>query len=93
VIATLQGVQGVAYVDVEALGAVPQLNDDGQLRSPQEIALALQEVISQSADSGRPPQHVRVGGIRLAGGQPRPAQIAFFVPEVPETLILNRIEG
>jgi hypothetical protein len=93
VIALLQAVKGVSYVDVEALGAVPQLNADGQLRSPQEIAVALQEVIAQSAAAGRPPQHVRVGGIRSIGGAPRPAQIAFFVPHVPETLILNRIEG
>jgi hypothetical protein len=75
------------------LGAVSQLTDDGQLRTPQEIQEALQALLAEAQNLGRPRQYVAVRGIRLANGVIRPAEVAFFVPEIPETLILNRTEG
>jgi hypothetical protein len=92
VIALIQAQRGVRYVDVEALGAVPQLTSGGKLRSPQEIAAAAKEVIDSAAAEGRPQPFVEVKGIRLDGQSVLPAQIAFFIPTLPETLLLNRIE-
>jgi hypothetical protein len=92
VIATIQSQRGVRYVDVDALGAVSQLNDDGELRSPQQIADALKEVIDNATAKGRPNNAVLVRGIRSGKNAVLPAQLAFFVPALPESLILNQVE-
>jgi hypothetical protein len=90
VVAVIQSVRGVLYVDVDALGAVTQIDDRGALRSPQELAAAMQGVVATARSAGRPAPFVPVAGARVVAGTPRPAQIAFFSPELPETLILNR---
>jgi hypothetical protein len=92
VIAAIQSQRGVRRVDVDALGAVSQLNDDGGLRSPQEIAAALKKVIDNDAAKGRPRNIVPVLGIRSGANGVLPAQLAFLVPTLPESLILNQIE-
>ncbi len=92
VIALIQLQRGVQYVDVEALGAVSQLTEDGVLRAPQEIATELKAVIDNAVQKGRPDAYVPALGIRLSKGNVLPAQLAFFVATLPETLILNRIE-
>jgi hypothetical protein len=84
----------VLYVDVDALGAVSQVGEDGERRSPQEIGQALSAVINDASERGRPEDYVRVLGIRAGqGGAILPAQLAIFVPSLPETLILNRIDA
>jgi predicted phage baseplate assembly protein len=94
VIALIQSQRGVLYVDVDALGAVSQLGEDGERRSPQEIGEALSAVINDASERGRPEDYVRVLGIRAGqGGTILPAQLAIFVPRLPETLILNRIDA
>jgi hypothetical protein len=92
VIATIQSVRGVLWVDIDALGAVSQLASDGGYRAPQEIAAAANKVFEDAAAQGRPNPTVVVRGIRLDQGKVLPAQLAFFVPAVPETIILNRVE-
>jgi hypothetical protein len=92
VITAIQSVDGVTYVDVDALGAVSQTRDDGQLRAPQEIALALNDVITACAQASGPPNYVWARGMDRGSQPPRPAQIACFAPGVPETLVLNRID-
>ncbi len=92
VVASIQSQRGVRYVDVDALGAVSQLNEDGELRSPQDIAAALKKVVDDAAVKGRPKNMVPVLGIRAIGDTVLPAQLAFFVPTLPESLILNQIE-
>jgi len=93
VIATIQSQRGVTYVDVDALGAVSQLTPDGELRAPQDVAVAAKAVIDAAAQTGRPDRFIRVKGIRLVGQAVLPAQIAFIVPTLPDALILNRIES
>ena len=92
VVAVIQSVRGVLSVDVEALGAVSQINPGGVLRSPQEITTALAQVMAAAQAAGRAVPYVAVKGIRVERGTPRPAQIAFFAPDLPETLILNQMD-
>jgi hypothetical protein len=91
VISAIQSVPGVAYVDVDALGGVGERNAEGKLRTPNEIIEAAQAVAQQV----KPDQRVRVNLPEIPkalDGEIRPAQIAYLLPEVPDTLILNLIE-
>ena len=92
VISAMQAVAGVAYVDVDALGGVAERNDDGTVRTPNELTDAAQDIVT----AGKPEQRVRVNLPELprtSDGIIRPAQLAYLVPEVPDTLILNLIEN
>ena len=92
VISTLQSVAGVAYVDLDALGGVAERNDDGTVRTPNELTDAAQLIVT----AGKPDQRVRVNLPELprtADDVIRPAQLAYLVPEVPDTLILNLLEN
>lgn len=92
VVATVQNVRGVQYVDIDALGAVSQLTPDGELRSPQELAAAAAKVVEQATTAGRPAPFVKVEGIRRVGDVVKPAQLACLIPSLQEMLVLNRIE-
>jgi predicted phage baseplate assembly protein len=93
VIRTIQQVPGVAYVDVDTFGGIPEKITDPRtkrrrLQVPSEIIELIQALIT---DSRQPLPFV---GASLAGtedGTIHPAQIAYLTPEVPDTLILNRI--
>lgn len=92
VISAMQTVAGVAYVDVDALGGVAERNEDGTVRTPNELTGAAQDIVT----AGKPDQRVRVNLPELpqsSDGVIRPAQLAYLVPEVPDTLILNLIEN
>lgn len=92
IIALIQAQRGVKYVDVEALGSVAQRTSSGELRSPQEISNAAKKVFDTATAKGRPKSYVEVKSIRLDKDSVLPAQIAFFIPTLAETLLLNRIE-
>jgi hypothetical protein len=126
VISVMQAVRGVAYVDVDRFGGIPEkIRENGgrRLLTPDEISkavLCLPTVWSHddmeswcrqqtSPDSecveymnckkyGNTEKtkgvrsRIRVNLAGLEGGVIRPAQLAFLTPDVPETLILNRIE-
>jgi len=98
VISVMQAVRGVAYVDVDTFGGVPEKQADElvpgerRLLIPEEIAGRVQELISASEEMNRPEARLRVNLADFEQGAIRPAQLAFLTPEVPETLILNRIE-
>jgi hypothetical protein len=92
VISAIQSVPGVAYVDVDALGGVAERNLDGSVRTPNELTDAAHKIVT----SVKPEQQVLVKLPeipRLSDGVIRPAQLAYLVPEVPDTLILNLIEN
>ena len=89
VISTIQRVPGVAYVDVDTFGGVPEKTPDdttGERRflTPTEIAGRIQNL-------GLNPRVL----VELAGGLQegaiRPAQLAFLTPKVPATLILTEV--
>jgi baseplate J-like protein len=96
VISVIQAVDGVAYVDVDLLGAVPEKKSDHgerRLLTPDEIAAEVQQQINDSQVKG-PRQRitVNVAGAETKTNPISPAQLAFLTPDVPATLILNQIK-
>jgi predicted phage baseplate assembly protein len=92
VISVIQRVAGVAYVDVdefaaqskESVGKLLELKTQTQARvAESEQSLAI------NAAPPPPNPYVRAEMARVEGGKIKPAQLAFFLPDVPETLILN----
>lgn len=104
VIAAMQGISGVAYVDVDAFGGIPErrANPDGtrRLLTLGEISNAVAQIVNPSietaqyAASKRPPGPPRAVTAVAAGfekGAIRPAQLAIFTPAVSDTIALNQI--
>ena len=85
-IATLQAVRGVVYVDVDLFDGIAE----SDLRDPQR----LQQRLDALAGAGQPRAFVAAGRARdeaAADGRRsvRAAQLAYLVPDVSETLVLN----
>ncbi|HEX8229996.1 MAG TPA: putative baseplate assembly protein [Chloroflexia bacterium] len=83
VISTIQSVPGVAYVDVDALEATTAGSEE-----------ELKELSQRLAEAGQNPPNSRIvtDFARYgADGKIEPAQLAFLLPEVPDTLILKEI--
>jgi len=81
VIARIQGVQGVAWVDVDAFDTLDESTvlaslADGDGDDMPDVPGVLQRVVVQPARLG-------------AQGQALPAQLAYFLPNVPDTLLLQ----
>jgi predicted phage baseplate assembly protein len=97
IIGAIQAVEGVAYVDVDAFGGVPERftdeNGQRQLLTLGKLADAVQAI-------ARPPQGAPVGPSQsvlpsLAGfdkGALHAAQLAIFTPAVQDTIVLNQIK-
>jgi predicted phage baseplate assembly protein len=83
VIAAIQSVPGVAYVDVTTLDAISQ--------SDASTPDALRAKLAAITNASGPKQLVVVSPARFdaASGTARPAQLAFLSAEVPDTLILT----
>jgi predicted phage baseplate assembly protein len=99
VIALIQNVPGVAWVDVDAFGGLPErfTGEDGKRRiiTPDELAIAAAKIVTpQSSEdpAGVPtvPERLDVGVAAFDGEDFRAAQLAMFTPAVPDTLILNQ---
>jgi predicted phage baseplate assembly protein len=91
VISSIQNIDGVAYVDVDAFGGIPEKKAaDGTRESltPGEIAAKVKEIIERSS----PAQRVDVNLADFESGSLRPAQLAILTNAVPDTLILNQIK-
>ena len=63
-----------------------------RLLTPGEITGRVRELIHASEEMNRVEARLRVNLAGFEQGAIRPAQLAFLTPDVPETLILNRIE-
>src|SRR5262249_6068991 len=87
-ISTIQGVTGVAYVDVDAFGGVAEKNDDGTVRTPKQLLDAAQQIINSDTIY----QRMRMNLPQLNVTVIHPAQLAYLTPDVPDTLILNFID-
>lgn len=107
VIAAIQSVRGVAWVDVDNFGGIPEtfnVAQNGEKRSRKRV-LATQDFITDIVGAivdvdkdnpmhgraGVPAQRVEAGAAELEGTTIRPARLAMFSPAVPDTLILNQI--
>lgn len=89
VMSVMQGVRGVAYVDVDTVGGIPEKRSvagERRLLTPEEISKEVQAMLALG-----PTHRIRVNLAGSANGSVQPAQLAFLTPEVPETLILNQI--
>lgn len=97
-ISTAQAVEGVAYVDVDVFGGVPELklDEDGMLRllTPNEVSAAVLAMLPDQTKPGQaqPQQRVRVNLAAPRDGDIQPAQIAILSPDAPDTLIINQIK-
>ncbi len=94
VISVVQGVHGVAYVDVDAFGGIPEKKaDKGERRllTPQEISEEVEDLVNASLEKKGPESRLTVNLADFKEGTIHPAQIAFLTPDVPATLILNQI--
>ena len=90
VIAVLQRVPGVDFVDVESFDGVPEKESSADERialTPERLETVISDIIA------KPPQP-RIA-VALAGydenAHLRPAQLALFLADLPETLILNQL--
>lgn len=101
VIAAVQSVRGVAYVDVDVLGGIPEKETFGMERrqlSPQEINQKVQQLIElqqSNTPTGARREPRRPIGVNLAAFDTvgmRPAQLAYFTPTVTDTIVLNQVK-
>jgi hypothetical protein len=101
VISAIQGVPGVAYVDLDAFGGVPDrkraANGARVLLEPTDIAQAVADVVEPPARRTRATVDSQSGERvdafpgGLDQGTLRPAQLAIFTAAVADTLILNQL--
>jgi hypothetical protein len=94
IISAIQAVAGVAYVDVDVLDGISET----ELNSGKLLDAKVGKIKAPGGATKRPNQFVQA---ELARDNPRPpadgslpllsAQLAFLLPDVPNTLILNEI--
>jgi len=100
VIGLIQNTEGVAWVDVDAFGGLPEKTADAdgtrRLLTLDELAAAVQQ-ITQAGNPAKnqapagPAQRVAANAAGFENGALRPAQLAIFSAAVPDTIILNQI--
>jgi hypothetical protein len=103
VMGAIQNVEGVAYVDVDSFGGIPEKTAGTDRNGkPTRRLLTLGELRTRGRaifDPSRtsnepsltPAQRADAKIADFEGGTLRPAQLAIFAPEMPDTLILNQI--
>ncbi|MGH9882394.1 MAG: putative baseplate assembly protein, partial [Pyrinomonadaceae bacterium] len=96
IISCIQAIEGVAYVDVDSFGGVPEKvtdqNGKRRLQTLEELATAVQQIVTPPAGSVGPSQTVMAKLADFEGGALRPAQLAIFTPAVQDTIVLNQIK-
>jgi predicted phage baseplate assembly protein len=103
-ISVMQGVPGVAYIDVDAFGGVPErvaeLDGTRRLLTLNEIATQIANIVDPPKPtqnvivmpSKGPPRAVRAAVAGVENHAVRPAQLAIFTAAVPQTMALNQIQ-
>ncbi len=87
IIAAIQNVEGVAYVDVDTFGGIPETLD------PKQLTENIQNVVNPGQDgSAKPEPFVKADSADFVGGVLHPAQLAIFLAAVPDTIVLNQIK-
>jgi predicted phage baseplate assembly protein len=97
IIGCIQSVPGIAYVDVDAFGGVPEKITDSsgvhRLQTLDELAAAVQDIVTPPAGpAAGPSQAVSAGLASYEGKNLSPAQLAVFTPAVQDTIVLNQIK-
>jgi hypothetical protein len=97
IVSQIQNIEGVAYLQVETFGGIPEKMSDPKESDPkatgQRRLATLKRIASDVSrmPPGRPAQSVPVNLADFQQGSFHPAQLAIFTPAVPATLILNQI--
>jgi len=86
-ISAAQSVEGVTYVDVDAFGPIPG-GDSQTVITPAAIAKSVKDIVENKVPFPR----VEARLARQDSKGIHPAQLAFFIPDVPGTLILNEVK-
>ncbi len=103
VVAAIQSVAGIDWVDIESFGGISDTEIDPQSGQPRlvsqaQITAQVQQILhgdcsgkslAASAALQRPPARVEARPGRIENNIARPAQIACFMASVADTLILN----
>jgi hypothetical protein len=99
VIATMQAVRGVAYVDVDLLGGIPEKMEDvrnnrpiRRLLTPMEIAEEAQKYLEMREQGAPPRRRLQVNLAEVKNGIMQPAQLSYLSPHVADTLVINQIK-
>jgi predicted phage baseplate assembly protein len=92
VISAIQGVGGVAYVDVDLLEGITE----AEAKDPIQLASKLKKLTKPNAElpeeEKQPKKRIVVEMTRFGNGNTiQPAQLAFLSPEIPDTLILTEL--
>ncbi|HQR28660.1 MAG TPA: putative baseplate assembly protein, partial [Nocardioides sp.] len=92
VVAAMQAVRGVDYVDLDVLTAVSAEDVTRRLAAGVGRAQVLRRPVPARTTLRRPaPERVVVRPARLVAGELQPAELAYLQPGVPDSLILNEI--
>jgi hypothetical protein len=88
VVAAVQGVRGVDYVDLDVLRAIDEAAVVRQLEATTTTA---SRPAPPQPGAPRAPGRVQVWPARVVNGVARPAQLAYLQPGVQDSLILNEV--
>jgi predicted phage baseplate assembly protein len=107
VMSAIQIVEGVAYVDIDAFGGIPEkktaittdergnVTRERRLLTLDELAQTAHDIVApeliREKKPGLPARRVDAAVADFTEGSLHPAQLAIFTPAVPDTLILNQI--
>jgi hypothetical protein len=86
IVAVMQAVEGVDYVDVDLLEAV----DEREADTPETLAVRL-EAFAALAPDAIPRPWLPAAVARLENNALRPAQLIYLAPDLPDTLILTEV--
>jgi predicted phage baseplate assembly protein len=86
VIAAIQNIEGVAYVDVDVFAGV----SEAIAASADALENQLKALANMATQA--PPSRLPMKMARPESGEIRPAQIAYLTPVVPDTLILKELK-
>ena len=107
-VAAMQSVRGIDWVDVDSFGAIPETTLDWhtqqrRLITQDEITDTVRWILDGDSDENtangeddyeplQPPARVDAQRAQAEGERIRPGQLAFFATAVPDTLILNPVQ-
>ncbi len=86
-ISATQRVPGVAYVDIDIFGGIPEKDSSGNPLAPADIATKISTLVNNG-----PSPRVIASPAYIDGGIIHPAQIAYLVPSIKETLQLTELK-
>lgn len=98
IIGCIQSIEGVAYVDIDAFGGIPEKVSDSdgtrRLQTLEEISETVQDIVTGSTPvkGPTPLPSVPAGIADFKNGALIAAQLAIFSANVPDTVVLNQIK-